>query len=88
MWGPGASQGGILQSSTCKFDLKEPYYRMSQPSYPVAQEPPLQPQQHLNTQVKLDSATRIGMIAFFFICVPIYNMRFTVSRTYSYRTMN
>ena len=32
MWGPGANQGGILQSSSCKFDLKEPYYRMSQPS--------------------------------------------------------
>ncbi|XP_013616174.1 PREDICTED: probable histone-arginine methyltransferase 1.4 isoform X2 [Brassica oleracea var. oleracea] len=31
MWGPGANQGGILQSSSCKFDLKEPYYRMSQP---------------------------------------------------------
>ncbi|KAJ0234125.1 histone-arginine methyltransferase 1.3 [Hirschfeldia incana] len=51
MWGPGASQGGILQSSTCKFDLKEPYYRMSQPqAYPVAQEPPLPPQPQLNTQ--------------------------------------
>ncbi|CAA7017116.1 unnamed protein product [Microthlaspi erraticum] len=51
MWGPGASQGGILQSSTCKFDLKEPYYRMSQPqAYPVAQEPPLQPQEQFNTQ--------------------------------------
>jgi histone-arginine methyltransferase CARM1 len=51
MWGPGASQGGILQSSTCKFDLKEPYYRMSQPqAYPVAQEPPLQPQPELSTQ--------------------------------------
>ncbi|KAL0744235.1 hypothetical protein Bca4012_085748 [Brassica carinata] len=51
MWGPGASQGGILQSSTCKFDLKEPYYRMSQPqAYPVSQEPPLPPQPQLNTQ--------------------------------------
>ncbi|CAH8356636.1 unnamed protein product [Eruca vesicaria subsp. sativa] len=51
MWGPGASQGGILQSSTGKFDLKEPYYRMSQPqAYPVAQEPPLPPQPQLNTQ--------------------------------------
>ncbi|CAG7872380.1 unnamed protein product [Brassica rapa] len=45
MWRPGASQGGILQTSSCKLDLKEPYYRMSQPQvYPVAQEPPAQPQ--------------------------------------------
>ncbi|KAF2558659.1 hypothetical protein F2Q68_00018174 [Brassica cretica] len=51
MWGPGASQGGILQSSTGKFDLKEPYYRMSQPqAYPAAQEPPLPPQPQLNPQ--------------------------------------
>ncbi|CAN8260209.1 unnamed protein product [Cochlearia groenlandica] len=51
MWGPGAKQGAILQSSTCKFDLKEPYYRMSQQQlYPVAQEPPIQPQEQLNTQ--------------------------------------
>lgn len=50
MWGPGAEQGGILQASSCKFDLKEPYYRMSQPqAYPVAQD---QPTHHLvNTQV-------------------------------------
>ncbi|KAL1198933.1 putative histone-arginine methyltransferase 1.4 [Cardamine amara subsp. amara] len=45
MWGPGANQGGILQTSSCKLDLKEPYYRMSQPQvYPVAQEPQAQPQ--------------------------------------------
>ncbi|XP_022959455.1 probable histone-arginine methyltransferase 1.4 [Cucurbita moschata] len=49
MWGPGAEQGGILQSSSCKLDLKEPYYRMSQPqAYPVAQDqqqhPLMQPQ--------------------------------------------
>lgn len=31
MWGPGAEQGGILQTSTGKLDLKEPYYRLSQP---------------------------------------------------------
>ncbi|XP_043697312.1 probable histone-arginine methyltransferase CARM1 [Telopea speciosissima] len=31
MWGAGAEQGGILQTSSCKLDLKEPYYRMSQP---------------------------------------------------------
>ncbi|GFY85109.1 protein arginine methyltransferase 4A [Actinidia rufa] len=38
-WGPGAEQGGVLQASSCKFDLKEPYYRMSQPqAYPLAQD--------------------------------------------------
>ncbi|XP_010524707.1 PREDICTED: probable histone-arginine methyltransferase 1.3 [Tarenaya hassleriana] len=49
MWGPGAGQGGILQTSSCKLDLKEPYYRMSQPqTYTVAQEPqPQQQQQQL-----------------------------------------
>lgn len=50
MWGPGADQGGILQTSSCKLDLKEPYYRMSQPqAYTLAQDqqqPPL-----LHTQV-------------------------------------
>uniref|UniRef100_A0A161ZJM3 type I protein arginine methyltransferase n=1 Tax=Daucus carota subsp. sativus TaxID=79200 RepID=A0A161ZJM3_DAUCS len=30
MWGPGAEQGGILQTSSFKFDLKKSYYRMSQ----------------------------------------------------------
>ncbi|KAE8076758.1 hypothetical protein FH972_015385 [Carpinus fangiana] len=39
MWGPGAEQEGILQTSSCKLDLKEPYYRMSQPqAYPLAQD--------------------------------------------------
>ncbi|KAF5950755.1 hypothetical protein HYC85_012748 [Camellia sinensis] len=50
MWGPGAEQGGILQTSSCKFDLKEPYYRMSQPqAYSMAQD---QPTTHhlINTQ--------------------------------------
>ncbi|KAL3829375.1 hypothetical protein ACJIZ3_018177 [Penstemon smallii] len=38
-WGPGAEQGGILQTSSGKFDLKEPYYRMSQPqAYPMSQD--------------------------------------------------
>ncbi|CAN0900543.1 Probable histone-arginine methyltransferase 1.4 [Linum grandiflorum] len=43
MWGPGAEQGGILQTSSCKLDLKEPYYRMSQPqayATPQDQQPP------------------------------------------------
>ncbi|XP_059456019.1 probable histone-arginine methyltransferase 1.4 isoform X1 [Corylus avellana] len=39
MWGPGAEQEGILQTSSCKLDLKEPYYRMSQPqAYPLTQD--------------------------------------------------
>ena len=50
MWGPGAEQGGILQTSSCKLDLKEPYYRMSQPqAYAMAQDQ--QPQQPIHTQV-------------------------------------
>ncbi|XP_059648134.1 probable histone-arginine methyltransferase 1.3 [Cornus florida] len=48
MWGPGAVQGGILQTSSCKLDLKEPYYRMSQPqAYSMAQDQ--QPHQLLQT---------------------------------------
>ncbi|MCH86615.1 putative histone-arginine methyltransferase [Trifolium medium] len=44
MWGPGAEQGGILQTSSCKLDLKEPYYRMSQPqAYPSTQDHQSQP---------------------------------------------
>ncbi|PNY09870.1 putative histone-arginine methyltransferase 1.3-like protein [Trifolium pratense] len=50
MWGPGAEQGGILQTSSCKLDLKEPYYRMSQPqAYPSTQDH--QPQPFLSAQV-------------------------------------
>ncbi|GFP83459.1 probable histone-arginine methyltransferase 1.4 [Phtheirospermum japonicum] len=49
MWGPGAEQGGILQTSSGKLDLKEPYYRMSQPqAYPMSQDQ--QPNQLLQTQ--------------------------------------
>ncbi|XP_014505447.1 probable histone-arginine methyltransferase 1.3 isoform X2 [Vigna radiata var. radiata] len=49
MWGPGAEQGGILQTSSCKLDLKEPYYRMSQPqAYALAQDQ--QPQPLIPTQ--------------------------------------
>ncbi|XP_059632730.1 probable histone-arginine methyltransferase 1.3 [Cornus florida] len=48
-WGPGAAQGEILQTSSCKFDLKEPYYRMSQPqAYSMAQDQ--QSHQLLQTQ--------------------------------------
>ncbi|KAK7264636.1 hypothetical protein RJT34_32245 [Clitoria ternatea] len=49
MWGPGAEQGGILQTSSCKLDLKEPYYRMSQPqAYALPQDQ--QPQPLIQTQ--------------------------------------
>lgn len=51
MWGPGAEQGGILQTSSCKLDLKEPYYRMSQPqayAMPQDQQPP-----QIHTQVHM-----------------------------------
>uniref|UniRef100_A0A1D1YMD4 Probable histone-arginine methyltransferase CARM1 n=1 Tax=Anthurium amnicola TaxID=1678845 RepID=A0A1D1YMD4_9ARAE len=49
MWGVGADLGGILQTSSCKLDLKEPYYRMSQPqAYAWAQDQ--QSQQLLNPQ--------------------------------------
>lgn len=49
MWGPGAEQGGIIQTSSCKLDLKEPYYRMSQPqAYAWAQDQ--QPHQLLQSQ--------------------------------------
>ncbi|CAM8887501.1 hypothetical protein QQ045_027547 [Rhodiola kirilowii] len=49
MWGPGLELGGIIQSSSCKFDLKEPYYRMSQPqAYTLAQDQ--QPNQLLQPQ--------------------------------------
>ncbi|KAL9666453.1 hypothetical protein QQ045_000785 [Rhodiola kirilowii] len=49
MWGPGAEQGGIIQSSSCKLDLKEPYYRMSQPlAYTSVQDQ--QPNQLLQPQ--------------------------------------
>lgn len=49
MWGAGAEQGGVLQVSSCKLDLKEPYYRMSQPqAYVWAQDQPTH--QPLNSQ--------------------------------------
>jgi hypothetical protein len=44
MWGVGVEQGGILQTSTGKLELKEPYYRLSQPqSYMVSQDQQQQP---------------------------------------------
>ncbi|KAI3927967.1 hypothetical protein MKW98_023568 [Papaver atlanticum] len=49
MWGAGAEQGGILQTSSCKLDLKEPYYRMSQPQ-PYAWAQDQQPHQQIQGQ--------------------------------------
>ncbi|ONK61593.1 uncharacterized protein A4U43_C08F31580 [Asparagus officinalis] len=51
MWGPGAEQGGILQTSTGKLDLKEPYYRLSQPQpYAWAQDQQQQQQAPMPSQ--------------------------------------
>ncbi|PPS16636.1 hypothetical protein GOBAR_AA03927 [Gossypium barbadense] len=44
-----SEQGGIIQTSSCKLDLKEPYYRMSQPQpYTMAQDQ--QPHQLLQAE--------------------------------------
>ncbi|EYU43947.1 hypothetical protein ABFS82_07G014700 [Erythranthe guttata] len=61
MWGPGAEQGGILQTSSGKLDLKEPYYRMSQPqTYATSQEQ--QPNQLLQAQdLQLQSQDEDGL---------------------------
>lgn len=52
MWGAGADQGGILQTSSCKLDLKEPYYRLSQPQPYVLQQDQQSNQQLMQSQVK------------------------------------
>lgn len=63
MWGPGAEQGGILQTSSCKLDLKEPYYRMSQPQA-YAMVPDQQPHQLIHAQVStmLEKFLLIGLL--------------------------
>ncbi|GJP32007.1 hypothetical protein CLOM_g16552, partial [Closterium sp. NIES-68] len=48
-WSPDGTVGGVLQSSTGKLDLKEPYYRMSQASLAWTQE---QPQVQAQTQTQ------------------------------------
>ncbi|KAF8401488.1 hypothetical protein HHK36_012428 [Tetracentron sinense] len=60
MWGAGAEQGRILQTSSCKLDLKEPYYRMSQPqAYAWAQDQ--SPHQLIPSQdVPLQSQDAVG----------------------------
>ncbi|ERN02190.1 hypothetical protein AMTRI_Chr02g223030 [Amborella trichopoda] len=58
-WGPGAEQGGILQTASGKLDLKEPYYRMSQPqAYAWAQDQ--QPQQLIQPQEPLLQTQDVG----------------------------
>ncbi|XP_031497788.1 probable histone-arginine methyltransferase CARM1 isoform X2 [Nymphaea colorata] len=49
MWGAGAEQGGVIQMSSGKMDLKEPYYRMSQPQ-PYAWVQDQQPHQLMQSQ--------------------------------------
>ncbi|KQK14705.1 probable histone-arginine methyltransferase CARM1 isoform X2 [Brachypodium distachyon] len=51
MWGVGAEQGGILQTSTAKLELKEPYYRLSQPQPYMPQDQQQQPLSSLQAQV-------------------------------------
>ncbi|KAJ4954834.1 hypothetical protein NE237_011617 [Protea cynaroides] len=56
MWGVGAEQGGTLQTSSCKLDLKEPYYRMAQPQpYAWAQD------QHPQDAVGLSLAQQLSL---------------------------
>ncbi|XP_072974725.1 probable histone-arginine methyltransferase CARM1 [Typha angustifolia] len=50
MWGPGADQGGILQTSSGKLELKEPYYRLSQPQPYVSAQDQQTLQQPLHSQ--------------------------------------
>jgi type I protein arginine methyltransferase len=55
-WGPGAEQGGVLQTSTGKLELKEPYYRLSQPQAYAAsdqQQQPLPQAQVIQPQVTI-----------------------------------
>lgn len=60
MWGPGAEQGEVLQSSSCKLDLKEPYYRMSQPqAYAVAPDQ----QQHPLIHAQVFSLTPLSCVS-------------------------
>ncbi|XP_020689137.1 probable histone-arginine methyltransferase CARM1 [Dendrobium catenatum] len=59
MFGPGADQGGILQTSSCKINLKDPYYRMAQsPNYVWNQDQELEegidPQEIIQTPEEID----------------------------------
>ncbi|CAN6467355.1 unnamed protein product [Victoria cruziana] len=55
MWGAGAEQGGVIQMSSGKMDLKEPYYRMSQPQ-PYAWVQDQQPHQLMQLQGEQETA--------------------------------
>ncbi|XP_031497789.1 probable histone-arginine methyltransferase CARM1 isoform X3 [Nymphaea colorata] len=55
MWGAGAEQGGVIQMSSGKMDLKEPYYRMSQPQ-PYAWVQDQQPHQLMQSQCEQETA--------------------------------
>uniref|UniRef100_M8BQ22 type I protein arginine methyltransferase n=1 Tax=Aegilops tauschii TaxID=37682 RepID=M8BQ22_AEGTA len=50
MWGVGADPGGILQTSTAKLELKEPYYRLSQPQAYMPQDQQQLPLSSLQAQ--------------------------------------
>ncbi|GJP32004.1 hypothetical protein CLOM_g16552, partial [Closterium sp. NIES-68] len=57
-WSPDGTVGGVLQSSTGKLDLKEPYYRMSQASLAWTQE---QPQVQAQTQTQQQVLQQMAM---------------------------
>nr|XP_010921815.1 probable histone-arginine methyltransferase CARM1 isoform X2 [Elaeis guineensis] len=64
MWGAGANQGGILQTSSCKLELKEPYYRLSQPQpyvLPQDQQAQQQPMQPPEVSPQIQGGTDPGM---------------------------
>ena len=50
MWGVGAEPDGILQTSTAKLELKEPYYRLSQPQAYMPQDQQQLPLSSLQAQ--------------------------------------
>ncbi|KAM7463073.1 hypothetical protein LguiA_031194 [Lonicera macranthoides] len=61
--GPGAIQGGILLTSPCKLELRDPYYRMSQaPNYSSAEDE--QPNQLIQTLVNRFMARRGNINAY------------------------
>lgn len=70
MWGVGAEQGGILQTSSGKMELKEPYYRMSQPQIqPQAYAgQDQQPQQLMQQQVQVAIMTYLVLLSIMFFC--------------------
>ncbi|KAF3322801.1 histone-arginine methyltransferase CARM1 [Carex littledalei] len=68
-WGPGADQGGVVQTSTGKLELKEPYYRLSQPQayasdpQPQQQQPQVvQPQDIHQLQDEIDPSLSLEQL--------------------------